>query len=542
MKSKTVLIRVDFNVPIRNGVIEKGADARIKACLPTIRRVIDQGGKAVLLSHMVSRVICPSFNDFFRSNVLLSVIHPFILQGRPTGHKYSLLSESPSKHAQLLQIWEREKGRELTTFFSLLSGSDKKKILNWSTRASDGFRLSDSKGAGKTDLFASLSMDEKVALLQKFRLETEDDVTFPQLREYDGFTEELTLQPVAVVLEELLNAMPEYTTKISVKFAPDCMNAHEEVAALQPGEVLLLENIRFYCDENSKDENERLAMARHIASYGDYFVSDAFGTSHRQSATVVGIPLALGHGCCGYLMKREIEAYANLLGEPPRPTVAIVGGVKVSEKIVLLENILPQIDVIIIGGAMAFTFLKVQGYNIGSSFHQAGQSFIDSYGHKTNIDELAERFLAKAKTCNVQVLLPLDHICHVKCEGTNNPLLTSDANVPEGYMALDIGPKTRAYYQSFIESCRTALWSGPVGVFEISTYATGTFVIAKSLGDGTQDRGLISIIGGGASAAAARISGHDGRVSHISSGGGASLGLLSEGKNLPGLVVLDDSE
>lgn len=462
------------------------------------------------------------------------------MQGRPTGHKHGILSESPSRHAQLLQIWQSEKGRELTTFFSLLSGHDKKKILNWSTKSSEGFRLSDSKGAGKTDLFASLPVEEKVSLLQRFRNESEKEVTFPQLRQYDGFMEELTLQPVAVRLEELLNAMPEHTTKTVVKFAPDCMNAHEELAELQPGEVLVLENIRFYSDENSKDEAERLTMARHLATYGDYFVSDAFATSHRQSATVVGIPQVMGHGCCGYLMKREIEAYADLLGEPPRPIVAIIGGVKVSEKIMLIENILPQIDRIIIGGAMAFSFLKVQGVRIGRSFCQSGQSFSDTYGQRTNIDELAEQFLTKANRCNVQVLLPVDHICHKSCEGTDSPLTTSDANVPEEYMALDIGPKTTQLYVDCLESCRTALWSGPLGVFEIPTYSTGTFSIAKAIGDGTQNRGLVSIIGGGASAAAARICGHGGRVSHISSGGGASLNLLLEGKNLPGISVLDD--
>jgi phosphoglycerate kinase len=463
-----------------------------------------------------------------------------ILQGRPTGYKYAMLSQSPSKHAQVLQLWQSEKGRELTTFVSLLSGPDKKKILNWSTKSSEGFRLSDSKGAGKTDLFASLDVQEKVALLQRFLNDIDEDTMFPQLRHYNGFMEELTLKPIAVRLEELLNAMPEYTTKTVVKFAPDCMNAHGEVAALKPGEVLLLENIRFYSDENSKDESERLAMARRLASLGDYFVSDAFATSHRHSATIVGIPQVLGHGCCGYLMKREIEAYADLLGEPPRPIVAVVGGVKVSEKIQLIENILPQIDNIIIGGAIAFTFLKVQGYSIGSSFNQSGQSFTDTYGHKTNIDELAARFLAKAKTHNVKVLLPVDHICHIKCVGTDTPWITADANVPDGYMALDIGPRTIEMYRSCIETSQTAVWSGPMGVFEIPTYSTGTFVVAKAMGDGTQDRGLVSIIGGGASATSARMSGHDGRVSHISSGGGASLDLLLEGKNLPGISVLDD--
>jgi phosphoglycerate kinase len=214
--------------------------------------------------------------------------------------------------------------------------------------------------------------------------------------------------------------------------------------------------------------------------------------------------------------------------------------VKVSDKILLIESILPQIDYVIFGGAMSFTLLKAKGFSIGQSFHQPGQSFDDKYGETKNIDEIAERLLAKAAALNVKVLLPVDHTCHTTCEGTDSPSFTADANVPDGYMALDIGPKTANLYQSCIESCRSAIWSGPMGVYEIPTYSTGTFVIAKAMGDGTQDRGLVSIIGGGASATAARISGHAGRVSHLSSGGGASLDLLLEGTNLPGISVLDD--
>lgn len=239
-------------------------------------------------------------------------------------------------------------------------------------------------------------------------------------------------------------------------------------------------------------------------------------------------------------MKREIEAYADLLGGPPRPIVAVVGGVKVSEKILWIENILPQMDYIVVGGAVAFTFLKSRGFKIGRSFHETGQSFSDRYEEVENIDEMAERLLAKAKACNVRVLLPLDHICHTACCAADSPLVTENANVPDRYMALDIGPKTVELFQNCIASCRTAVWSGPMGVYEMPTYSTGTFVIAKAMGDGTQERGMVSIIGGGASATAARICGHAGRVSHISSGGGASLDLLLEGKNLPGISVLDD--
>jgi phosphoglycerate kinase len=267
----------------------------------------------------------------------------------------------------------------------------------------------------------------------------------------------------------------------------------------------------------------------------------AFGNSHRvNSATTIDLPRVLGHGCCGYLLQREITTYANLLGSAaPHPIVAIVGGTKVSEKILLMERILRKIDCLIIGGALAYTFLKALGYQIGNSFHEASQSFGDKYCEMKNIDELATGLLSKAKVCGVEVLLPVDHVCHTSCDPTDAPIITTDANVPDGYMALDIGPQTIAMYQQCISQCQSAVWNGPLGVFEIPTFATGSFAIAKALGDGTQAGGLMSIVGGGASADAARLCGHASRVSHVSSGGGASLDLL-KGKALPGIDSLDN--
>eukprot|EP00804_Cyclotella_cryptica_P018770 CCRYP_007259-RC/>CCRYP_007259-RC protein AED:0.44 eAED:0.45 QI:0/0/0/1/0/0/3/0/510 len=494
INNKTFLIRVDFNIPIRNAFLQ-------------------------YTTHTHTRT---KHNQ----------------KGRPTGHKHSILQTTPEQHRHYLQIWKSERGKGLTTYFSLLSGEDKKRILNWSSVAGEAWKLSDVAGAGN----GTTDEEESSTSSCNNNDDNDDDeeTQFPQLRQYDGFQEELTLEPVATRLSQLLNADPSSSSPIVVKFAPDCMNAKEIVQSLTPGQVLLLENVRFYSDDNSKDESERRAMAERLASYGDYFVSDAFGTSHRTSATVVGIPSVMGHGCCGYSMKREIEAYADLLGEPPRPIVAVVGGVKVSEKILWIESILPQMDYIVVGGAVAFTFLKSRGFTIGRSFHEAGQSFSDRYEEVENIDEMAERLLVKAKACNVRVLLPLDHICHTACCATDSPLVTENANIPDGYIALDIGPKTAEQYQNCIASCRTAVWSGPMGVYEMPSYSNGTFVIAKAMGDGTQERGLVSIIGGGASATAARVCGHEGRVSHISSGGGASLDLLLEGKNLPGISVLDD--
>jgi phosphoglycerate kinase len=255
---------------------------------------------------------------------------------------------------------------------------------------------------------------------------------------------------------------------------------------------------------------------------------------------MVDVPSVLGHGATGYLLQNEILAYAKLLGgTAPRPIVAIVGGTKVSDKILLLEHILKQIDSLIIGGAIAFTFLKAAEYSIGNSFHEAGQSFGDKYCEEMNIDDLARRFLRKARACNVEILLPLDHVCNTKCEPTDAVVTTKDAHVPDGYMALDIGPQTIAAYQKCISKSKCAIWNGPMGVFEIPTYSTGSFSIAKALGDATQTRGLLSIIAGGASSNAAMSCGHASRVSHVSSGGGASLDLL-EGKVLPGIEVLND--
>ena len=219
--------------------------------------------------------------------------------------------------------------------------------------------------------------------------------------------------------------------------------------------------------------------------------------------------------------------------------VAIVGGTKTTDKIVLMEHILRKIDFLLIGGALSYTFLKAKGYQIGNSFHEAGQSFGDKYCEIRDIDELATSLLSKAKVCGVEVLLPLDHVCHTSCAPTDAPTITADANIPDGYMALDIGPRTIAAYRECISQCQSAVWNGPLGVVEIPTYATGSFAIAKALGDGTQERGLMSIIGGDSSGDAARLCGHTSRVSHVSSGGGASLDLL-KGKTLPGIDSLDN--
>lgn len=382
--------------------------------------------------------------------------------------------------------------------------------------------------------------DEKKRLLDRLMEERRQhqEVAFPHLRQYKGYEEELSLRPVATRLEELLKE--ESADSLPVMFAKDCLHAEEEVEQLKPGQALLLENVRFFKDESSKDKESRLLMASKLASYGDYFVCDAFGTAHRDAASMTGIPEVLGHGTAGYLVRREIDAFARVLGQPPEPVVAIVGGAKVSDKIMLLENLLHKIDVLIIGGAMAYTFLKAQGFSIGKSFCEAGQSFTDRYGASVDIIELASKLLKGAEEKGIAVHLPDDHVCHTECKTTDEPLVTDDANVPDGYMALDIGPNTIEKYQKVISECKTAVWNGPMGVFELDTYSKGTFAIAKAMGDGTQQSDMLTIIGGGDSASAAEKSGDAKRMSHVSTGGGASLELL-EGKMLPGLAALDDA-
>lgn len=509
VRNKKVLIRVDYNVPIKHGVISN--DYRIRSTLPTLEKVLSQGGSVILMSHL----------------------------GRPKGVSYKDVLADEALHKYHKVTWVTEKGAGKTSFFAHLSGQDKKKILDWSSKSSEAASLSSETGSGKCYLFSTLPEDEKKHLLDRLMDERRhQESEFPHLRKYKGYEEELSLAPVATRLEELLRANNPET--LPVLFADDCLRADDMVAQLRPGQALLLENVRFYREESTKDPESRLLMATKLASYGDYFLSDAFGTAHRDSASMTGIPHVLGHGAAGYLMHREIEAFAKVLGNSPAPVVAIVGGAKVSDKILLLDNLLNKIDELIIGGAMAYTFLKAQGFQIARSFCEAGQSYTDQYGETRDIVELATTLLEKAKSKNITVHLPIDHICHTACAVTDAPVVTEDANVRDGYMALDIGPKTIELYVSVIAKCRTAIWNGPMGVFELEPYSKGTYAIAKAMGDGTELRGMLSIIGGGDSASAAEKSGHAVRMSHVSTGGGASLELL-EGKILPGIRVLDDA-
>jgi phosphoglycerate kinase len=340
-----------------------------------------------------------------------------------------------------------------------------------------------------------------------------------------GYEEEFSLKPVADHLATLLGK--------PVAFAADCMNADDDVAKLKPGDVLVLENLRFFPNEGSKKEEERMEMAKKLASYADLYVSDAFGTAHRDAASMTGVPKVMGAGASGYLLKKEIDYFTKALKTPEKPMVAIVGGAKVSDKIQLLSNMLATVDKMVIGGAMAYTFLKAQGKSTGKSKVET-----EAEGKKGKLDivKLAGELIEKAKAAGVELLLPLDHRCAKEFKDVP-PFISEDENIPDEYMALDIGPKTEAAYCALIKNCRTAIWNGPMGVFEFENFKSGTWAVAKTLADNNAT--LLSIVGGGDSASAAEKSGYAPKLSHISTGGGASLELL-EGKALPGLVALTD--
>jgi phosphoglycerate kinase len=340
-----------------------------------------------------------------------------------------------------------------------------------------------------------------------------------------GYEAEYSLKPIAEHLSTLLGK--------PVAFAPDCMDAAAEVAKLGPGDVLVLENLRFYPNEGSKDKEQRLVMAKKLASYADLYVSDAFGTAHRDAASMTGVPEVLGQGASGYLMKKEIDYFSKALKNPEKPVVAIVGGAKVSDKIQLLENMLKTVDQMVIGGAMAYTFLKAEGKSTGKS---KCETEAEGKAGKIDIVELAKKLLVKAKEQGVTILLPVDHRCSATfadCE----PVVTADENIPDDLMALDIGPRTQEMYVAVLAKAKTAIWNGPMGVFELEHFKEGTWAVARTLAEHSDT--CLSIVGGGDSASAAEKSGYAPKLSHISTGGGASLELL-EGKVLPGLAILTD--
>ena len=323
-----------------------------------------------------------------------------------------------------------------------------------------------------------------------------------------------SLEPVARKLSELLKKAVIFNDDGAVTGSVTVAAA----AGLKPGDVLLLQNTRFRGEEEKNDQG----FSRELADLGDVFVNDAFGTAHRAHASTVGIAEFLP-GVSGFLIQKELDFMGKALENPERPFVAILGGSKVSDKIGVINNLLEKVDTLIIGGGMAFTFLKAQGYEIGKSLLEEDKL------------ELANELVAKAKAKGVNLLLPVDVVA-AEAFAADAPFVVVDINaIPAGSMGLDIGPVTAANFAKAILDAKTVIWNGPMGVFEMAAFAKGTEAVAKAMSDSD----AITIIGGGDSAAAVKILGYEEGMSHISTGGGASLEFL-EGLELPGIACLED--
>ena len=308
-----------------------------------------------------------------------------------------------------------------------------------------------------------------------------------------------------------------------VAFVEDCVGpaAEKAAAGLRPGDVLLLENLRFHAGEKKPDKEPDFSAR--LAALGDAYCNDAFGTAHRAHASMVAVAEAFERRAAGYLLAKEIDYFDRALSDPQRPFVTILGGAKVGDKIQLIENLLQKVDTLLIGGAMAYTFLRAQGADVGTS--RVEEDRLD----------LAREILDQAGRKDVEILLPRDHVCGREFDAETELLVTEGREIPAGFMGLDIGPTTIAAYAAKIMKAGTLVWNGPMGVFEWERFATGTMAVARA----SVESDALSIVGGGDSAAAARRSGLADRFSHISTGGGASLELL-EGKTLPGVAVLTD--
>ncbi len=331
-----------------------------------------------------------------------------------------------------------------------------------------------------------------------------------------GKSSEFSLAPVATRLSELLQK--------PVHFAPDCIGAEAETAvnALQNGEVLLLENVRFYKEEEANDSD----FAKKLASLGEVYVNDAFGTAHRAHASTEGVTKFIQTAVAGFLIEKELKYLGEATANPQRPFVAILGGSKISGKIDVLEKLLEKVDAILVGGAMIFTFFKAQGLKVGKSLVEDDKL------------DVAKTILEKAKARNVKLLLPTDVVIADKFEKDANAKTVSVDAIEDDWLGLDIGAETITMYRHEILSAKTVVWNGPMGVFEMDKFAVGTFEVAKALAEATK-HGAITVIGGGDSASAIVKAGLEKAVTHVSTGGGASLEFL-EGKILPGIAALNE--
>lgn len=328
---------------------------------------------------------------------------------------------------------------------------------------------------------------------------------------------EFSLKPVATHLKGLISH--------NVHFAPDCIGpeAEKAIRSAGEGEVILLENVRFHPGEKKNDPE----FSKQLAAHADLFVNDAFGSSHRAHSSVAGVTEFLQPAVSGFLLEKEIQYLNDSVNNPNRPFVAILGGAKVSDKIGVIENLLDKVDTILIGGGMTYTFYQAKGWPIGDSLLEEEKV------------ELAGRLMKTAEEKGVEILLPVDSVVAQEFKNDVPFKIVDETGIEDGWMALDIGLETIRLYTEKILGSKTVVWNGPMGVFEMDNFAKGTFEIAKALSEATKE-GAITIIGGGDSASAIRKAGLENDVSHVSTGGGASLEFL-EGKELPGVSALTDA-
>ncbi len=425
VKGKKCLVRVDFNVPMKDGQITD--ENRITGALPTIKYLIEQGAKVILCSHM----------------------------GKP----HNILTEGFG-----------------------LTKKEKKAVE----------KLPEAEQAGAKAEFLKKALKDK---------------------------EKFTLRPVAERLAELLGQ--------PVVFAEDVVgsSADKAVSEIKDGEVVLLENTRFEAGEEKRDE----ALCKKLASYCDIYVNDAFGTAHRSHATTAAI-VEYGFvdtAVCGFLIEKELSVMADALENPVRPFIAILGGAKVADKLKVIENLLEKCDSLIIGGGMSYTFLKAKGYEVGTSLVDNEQI------------EYCGNMIKKAEELGKNLYLPIDCVCTKEFPDPIDEIVETQVygieNIPANLQSLDIGPKTAEKYAELVKNAKTVIWNGPMGVSENPCFANGTISVAKALANTT----ATTIIGGGDSAAAVKNLGFADKMSHISTGGGASLELF-EGKKLPGIECLND--
>ena len=415
---KRVLVRCDFNVPMKDGVITD--TKRIVGALPTIKYLSDHGAKVILCSHM----------------------------GRP--------------HNIFNDVVKLDK-------------KEKKKI-------------------------EALPAEEQEAAAAK------------ALEAAKGDVKKFSLAPVAAELSKLLGKEVIMATDV---IGPD---AKAKAAALNDGDVMIIENIRFYAEETKNDP----AFAKELASMADIYVNDAFGTAHRAHASTAGVADYLP-AVCGYLIQKEISVMGGALQNPKRPFVAILGGAKVSDKIGVINNLIEKVDTLIIGGGMAYTFFKALGHEVGTSICEDDKV------------ELAKEMMAKAEAKGVQFLIPIDNVVATEYSADSEWKIVDSDDIPGGWMGLDIGPKTRELFANAVAGAGTVVWNGPMGVSEWANFANGTIAVAKAVAESD----AISIIGGGDSAAAVEKLGFADKMTHISTGGGASLEFL-EGLELPGIACLNE--